>query len=78
MPVAIAPVDRQLRPMFLQLGFQRRNQISILLIDRTDAAKQLVMPRDAEHPFTRHLPSAQNVFEERSNIIHSFRPTERH
>src|ERR1043165_7081095 len=77
MPVAIAPVDRQSWAISLQLCFERRDQIPVLLIDRTDAAKHLVMLRDLEHPLARHVAPAQDVLEERNDIVHAFRSAER-
>src|SRR5689334_21566561 len=74
MPVAIAPVDRKGWPIPLKLLLKRRNQISILLINRADTAKQLVMTRYAEHALTRHIPPTQHVFEKRNYIVHSLRP----
>src|SRR6185369_1424622 len=77
MPIAIAPVDRQSWAIPLELFFECRDQISILLVDWTDATEHLVVLRNAEHPFARHIPAAQDVLEERHHIVHSFRPAER-
>src|ERR1043165_5869375 len=49
MPVAIAPVDRQTRAVLVQLLLERRYQISVLLIDRTDPAEQFVVTRHLQH-----------------------------
>src|SRR5829696_8076011 len=76
-PVAITPVDRELWSMSLQLLFQCRNQISILWIDRTDAAEQLVMMCNLEHAFTRDVATSQHVLEEGNDIVHPFGPAER-
>src|SRR5580704_12455349 len=35
MPVAIAPVYRQLRPVLREFGFESRDQLTGLLVDRT-------------------------------------------
>src|SRR6185503_5845330 len=78
MPVPIAPVDWQSRSIGLQLFFERRYQISILLIDRTHATEQFVVMRHLEHSLTRDVPTAQDVFEEGNHIVHSLRPTKRH
>src|SRR6478752_8505068 len=42
-PVAIAPVDRQGRTVGLQSPHERRDQGTVLLIQRADAAKVLVV-----------------------------------
>src|ERR1041384_1815940 len=76
MPVAIAPVDRQLWPIRSELFLECCNQISILLIDGTDATKHLVVTRDLKHTLARHIPPAQDIFKERNHIIHSLGPTE--
>src|SRR5689334_6690755 len=77
MPVAIAPVDRQLWPIAIKLALQRRDKVSVLLVDRTDAAKHLVVMRHAEHALARHVASAQDVFEEWHHVVHSFWPAKR-
>src|SRR5215216_8010558 len=60
-PVSITPVNRKFWPVLLQFFFECRNQVSILLVDRTHATKQLVMMRDLEHALTRHIPPPQNI-----------------
>ena len=76
MPVAIAPVDRQVGTIHLQFLLQRRDQFSILLIDRTHSPEQVVVACNLKHPFMRNIPPSQNIFQERNHVIHPFRPTE--
>src|ERR1700682_98293 len=76
MPVAIAPVDWQVRSVRFQFFLQCRDELPILRIDRTDAAEQFVMMGDLQHPLARHVAAPQNVFEEGYDIIHPLGPAE--
>ena len=69
MPVAIAPVDRQLRAVRGQLALERRDQLPVLLVDRADAAEVLVVLGDFEHPLARHVLAAEHVFEKRQHVV---------
>ena len=77
MPVAIAPVNGQARPVRGEFAFKRGNQAAVLFVDRADAAEEFVVMRDLFHSFTRDILPAQNVFEKRHHFIHRFRPAER-
>src|ERR1043165_5011240 len=77
MPIAIAPVDRERWTILCELFLERCNQISILLIDWTDAAKHLVVMCHLQHAFARHIPPTQHVLEERHHVIYSLRPAKR-
>jgi hypothetical protein len=74
MPIPIAPIDGQRDPISLKIAFDRRNQGSVLSIDRTDAAKALVVLRDGEHPLARNVLAAQHVFQKRNYIGRSLGP----
>ena len=60
-----------------QLGLERSDQRAVLLVDRADAAEQLVVVRDVEQPFARDATPARHVLEERQNVVRPFRPAER-
>jgi hypothetical protein len=76
-PVAVAPVNRQSRPMFGQLRFESSNQCSVLIVDRTAAAEVVVMLGYFQHPLARHIAATQDVFEKRQHIIRPVRAAER-
>ena len=45
-PVAVAPVHRQVDPAAGELRFQRREQLAVVLIDRTHAAEVAIVTGD--------------------------------
>ena len=76
MPIAIAPVDRDLGSMLRQFAFESCNQFTGLLVDRTLAAEMVVMFGDRQHALPRNIPPAQNVFQERNHILRALGPAE--
>ena len=76
-PIAVAPVDRQLRSMIGQFPRQGRHQRTILLVDRTHAAEVVIVLGDFEHPLAGHFPAAKHVFQERQHVVRPLRPAER-
>ena len=76
MPIAIAPVDGQRRPVGVEFVDQGRQQGPVLGVDRADAAEQLVVPRDLQQPLARHILAAGDVFQKRHDVVRPFRPAE--
>src|SRR5258708_6316485 len=77
MPVPVSPINRQLRPVPLQLRFQRADQVTSLLIDRALTLEVVIMFRNREHSFARDVPSAQHVFKEGKYFFFRFGTSER-
>src|SRR5258706_9440329 len=77
MPVAIPPIDWQVRPVSLQLRLQRGNQVTALLVDWTLALEVVIVLSDRQHALTRNVPSTQHVFQEGNHFFPRFRSTER-
>ncbi len=77
MPIAIAEIDRQTWSISCQFLLECRDEFSILFVDRTDAAKQLVMLRNAKHSLSWHVTALQHIFQKRDDVAHSFRAAER-
>ena len=77
MPVAIAPIDRQARPMLGQFVLQPRDQSAVMIVDGALAVEVMIVLGDFEQALAGHIPPAQNVFEKRHYVIRLLRPTER-
>src|SRR5690242_9939045 len=76
MPVAIAPIDRELWPVTLQFFFERGDQYAVLFVDGTLAAEVMVVLCNFEHPLARNIAPAQHVFEERNDVVRLLRTAE--
>src|ERR1043166_9683725 len=74
MPVAIAPVDRQLRTVLRKFDLQCCNQIASLLVDRTLAVEMIIVLGDREHALARNISSTQYIFEKGNYIFARFGP----
>ena len=72
MPVSISPVNRQFDLMRIEFLLQGRDDITALRIDRANAAEQRIVFGHLEHSFSRNISSAEDIFEEREDIIGSF------
>jgi hypothetical protein len=77
MPVAVAPIDGKLRAVLVQLAPKRGNQLTVLFVQRTDAAEALVVLGNVKHSLTRDVPTAENVFKKWQNVIRPFGTAER-
>ena len=77
MPVAVAEVDRQLDAASAQLRLECLDQLTVLGVDRTDAAEQLVVVGDIEQALARDVASARDVLEERQDVVRPFGAAER-
>ncbi len=71
-PVAIAPVNRQARSILGKFGLERRDQSPVLFVDRALAAEVVIVLRHLQHALTRHVLSAQDVFQERHYVRGAF------
>ena len=76
MPVAIAPIDRQLRAVLGQFVLERGDQFPGLLVDGAFTAEMVVVLGDGQHAFARNISAAQDIFEEGDHIVRGFWPTE--
>ncbi len=76
MPVAVAPINRQLDAAPREFGLQRGDQRPHLVVQRTLAAEVVVMLGHGEQPLPRHVPSAGDVLQERHDIFTPLRPAE--
>src|SRR5260370_5878893 len=77
MPVPVSPIDWQLRPVPLQLRFQRADQVTGLLIDRALTLEVVIMFGHGQQALARDVPSAQHVFKEGKYFFFRFRTTKR-
>src|ERR671912_388211 len=76
LPIPVAPVDRQVDPGGREVGFEGRDQCSVLIVDRRPAAEQeVVLPRLCE-ALARNAPPAGDVLEERQDVLRTLRPSE--
>jgi len=62
MPVAIAPVNRQMNRALIQLPSQSSNQLAALIVDRAPAAKVIIMGGNFQQAPARDIPAARNIF----------------
>src|SRR5580692_10035951 len=76
MPVAIAPVDRQLRAVLREFVLESGNQFAGLLVDGAFATEMVVVLGDGQHTFAGNVSAAQYVFEEGDDIVLGFRAAE--
>ena len=63
MPVAVSPIDGQVRPMGVQLLHQLCKERTEFRIQWTDATEPLVVPGNLQQPIGRNIPSASHVFQ---------------
>ncbi len=77
-PIAVPPIDRQIDPVCGELVFQRRQQLPVLFVDRTDTAKTLVVFRHLHHPLAGDIFPAQNVFQEGDDVFGALGAAEGH
>ena len=72
MPVAVSPIDRQLRSVLREFVFDRSDQFARLLVDRTFSVEVVVVFGDGEDAFARNIFSAQDVFKEWNYVFFGF------
>jgi hypothetical protein len=76
-PVAHPDVDRERMARCLQADAQSFRLPSCDLCDRGDAAKELVVVRDFLDTFGTDTPAAEDIRQERSNVIEPLWPAKR-
>src|SRR5580658_5502858 len=69
MPVAVSPVDGQVRSMLREFGLQRGDQFAGLPVNGALAAEVVVMLGDGQQAFARNIFSAQNIFQKGDHIV---------
>src|SRR5690606_23600728 len=72
MPVAVAPVDRQIDIVGFQFLFERGDQGAILSVDWADTTEVIIMLRHCQHTLARDVFAAQDVFQKGDHLIHAF------
>src|SRR5580692_715191 len=72
MPVAIAPVDRQLRAVLREFVLESGDQFAGLLVDGAFATEMVVVLGDGQHTFARNVSATQYVFEEGDYVVGGF------
>ena len=77
MPVAIAPIHGEVWAATLEFLANRRDQGEVLRVDRTRAAKMVVVLGHLEHSLTRHVSTTEHVFEKRHHVVGAIRSSER-
>ena len=77
MPVAIAPIDGQVRAVGFQFSAQGGDQRAVLVVDGALAAEAVIILGHLEHALARDVPSAQDVLEKRHHVLRLVGPAER-
>ena len=77
-PVAVAPVDRDVDPGAGEVLAQRREERAVLVVDRRAAAEQEVVLADLLQPLARDPPAAGHVLQERHDVLGPLGAAERH
>ena len=77
MPVAIAPIDRDVWPAAVEFCTQCSEERPVLLVDRALATEMLVVLRHFQHPFPRDVSPAEHVFQKRHHVIRAIGTTKR-
>ena len=76
MPVAVAPINRQRRPVPVELGHQRHQQAAVLGVDRADALEEVVVLGDLLHTLGGNILAAEHVLQKRQHVVPFFRAAE--
>ena len=77
MPVAIAPVDGQVGTATIEFIPDRCQQGDVLLVDRALAAEVVVVLGHFKHALSRHVASAEDVFQKRNHVVGAVGAAER-
>ena len=78
MPIAIAPVDGQVRPSGSEFLGQCSHQRTILVVDRALPTVCVVLLGNLQQPLPRDGLAPHNVLKKRKNVLAPFRTPERH
>ena len=76
LPVAISPQHGQVDAAAFELGLERRLELPVLLVDRTDAAECAVVVRDLFESLVRDAAPASDVAQERDDVVLPLRAAE--
>lgn len=71
-PVAIAPINWELDPIFVQFNSQSPNQLATLFIDGAHAVEVVVMFGHRQHPLTGDIFTSKHIFQEGNDIVPAF------
>ena len=77
MPIAVAPIDWQMRTVCGKLFSKCSDQRAILVINRAATAQMVVMLGNFQHPFPRHVPATQHVLQKRQHVVGLIRTAKR-
>ena len=77
MPIAVSPIDGEIRAMLSKFVFDGRDQFARLLVDWALAIEVVLVFGNREQAFARNIASAEDVFEEGNDIAVTFRTAER-
>src|SRR5579859_1221298 len=72
MPVAVSPIDRQVRAVLSQFHFKSCNELPILVVDRALTAEVVVVFGHFKHALARHVLTAQDILQEWHDFIEAF------
>ena len=75
-PVAIAKINGQTRPVAGKFFFEPRDQGAVLLVDRAFAAELIVVLGHGQHALARDIFAAEHVFQKRNHVLRALWPTE--
>ena len=77
-PVAVAPVDREVEAGAGQVLTDGGQQGAVLVVDRRATAEQVVVLADLLEPLARDAATTRDVLQEREDVVGSLGPAERH
>lgn len=71
-PVAIAPVNRQVDVVLRKFSPHGRNEFAHLRVDGTDAIEMFVVRRHFEQPLARDISSPEHILQKRNDVFTLF------
>lgn len=76
MPVAVAPIERQVDVVLIKFGAECGEEITALLVDRADTIEVVVVFGDFEESFAGDRFASEDIFQEGNHIFAFFRAAE--
>src|SRR6185312_11156712 len=76
MPVAVSPIDREMETGGFEFRFEGGDQVAALAVDGADAIEVVIVFGDFEQALAGDVAAAEDVFEERDDILALFRAAE--
>ncbi|MPM47504.1 hypothetical protein SDC9_94215 [bioreactor metagenome] len=76
-PVAVAPHHRDVQSAGVELGPQRRQQGTVLIVDRAASPEQAVVPADDLQPLVGDVAATRHGAQEGDDVLLTLRPPER-